>query len=407
MSNPVPTGLGRALADLKNAPQPVPHVTKPPSEFTPCVTVEAGKSAVIVTKGAPVDGPEAPDTSDQDKIIRDNGLNPANWVVTSWRRATWQVQPSLEWLESFRCTLAPRGYGDAAVESVMPDLDDLHRAVQRVKRKTTPKPVDTGRVLVVALSDLQVGKVDSRGGTSELLERVEVCLAAFRLQVKKLKPARIILLDGGDLIENFESTGSQDRTNDLSLTEQIRVARRVMWMWIEAAAGLAAEVTFGSVGSNHCRVRRGKNSMGNPSDDFGVEINAQLADMASVNPDKYGHVSFHVPLPHDEGLLLPLPGGKGLGLVHGHQVSSIDKIPSWWSNQSFGRTAIGQADYLVTAHFHHIRLQSVGDGRIWLASATLDSGSSWFRNLSGTESDPGVVTFAVESDGSWGNLAVL
>lgn len=410
MTEPFKTPLHRALNDLKkvkDAPAPPAKApVKPPKDFSPVVEVETGKAALVVTQGFPVDGPDTPDSSDHEQVIRDNGLDPAQWTVTSWRRATWQTYHG-EWLESFRATLAPR-YGSAEGEvSILPDLDDLHRMVRRDRRVKVVKAVATERVLIVSLSDFQIGKTGSRGGTAELLTRMEATLGAFKEHAKRVKPSEIILLDGGDLIEGFENTGSQDRTNDASLTEQIRLGRRILWSWVECAAALAPKVTFGGVGSNHCRVRRGKATLGNPADDYGIEIVAQLADMASVHSEKYGHVSFFTPGEYEEGLLLPLPNGKGLGLIHGHQVSSMDKIPSWWAGQSLGRTPVGQADYLVTAHFHNLRISTCGDGRFWLASPTFDAGSDWYRNLSGNESDPGVMTFVVEADGSWGTLAIL
>src|SRR5699024_9254116 len=128
----------------------------------------------------------------------------------------------------------------------------------RPKGRGKGRPVSEEVTKVAVLADLQWGKVGERGDSSDTLARVEDSLEVFHHWLSGELPAEIVLADGGDIIENFESTGQQDRTNDLELTEQIRMARRVQWLWIAAAADYGIPVHYLSVGSNHCQVRRGK-----------------------------------------------------------------------------------------------------------------------------------------------------
>lgn len=333
------------------------------------------------------------------KFLEEEGQNPDEWEVTHFRKLVYG-NPAAPY-ESVKFSFKRKG---STAGIVLPDLDDLHRAVRRSHPKPPLKVVDNATVVGV-LADAQTGKVSERGGVEELLHRLEDSRKAWQAYVRRVKPAEIVLVDDGDAIENFENTGAQDRTNDLQLTEQIRVWRRVFWTWIDTAASLAPSVKVVSVPSNHCRVRRGKADLGPPSDDYGIEVLTQLADMAAVHPDKYGHVSFYAPDGEQEAVAIPTVGGKVLGFAHGHQVSRPEKLADWLAGQALGRTPIGQADIAVFGHWHHLRIQTVGDDRWLFIAPTSDNGSSWFRNLTGNESAPGVLTFTVDSEG-WGQLHV-
>lgn len=333
------------------------------------------------------------------EVLLANGLSPMEFVVTGFRASEWTM-PSGAAGTSTRFTFGRRGT-EAATGSVLPDLDDLHASIKRDTRKA-PKAKTTAEhvSLVAVIADPQFGKVDERGDTEDTLRRLEASLERFRAHARKVKPSEIIVLDAGDSIENFESVASEERTNDLSLTEQIRVWRRVFWSWVDEASRLAPSVKVLSVGSNHCRVRRGKNNLGNPSDDYGIEVLTQVADMASVYPEKYGHVEFFAPGRHEESVAIQTLGGKVIGLVHGHQVSNPDRFPTWLNGQAAGRTPVGEADIVIFGHFHSYRVQPWGQDRWFFVAPTSDNGSSWFRNVSGIESQPGLLALTVD-EGGW------
>ncbi|PSL04162.1 hypothetical protein CLV30_106167 [Haloactinopolyspora alba] len=340
------------------------------------------------------------------EFLEKEGQDPSLWEVVSLRRSEWD-SPGGNRLEATRVSFRRRER--AAEHDLMPDLDDLHAAVERAVAADAWIDPDFGipQVTNVAvIADPQAGKVDHRGGTSELLQRLEMSLARWAAYVQEQQPEEIILADAGDAIENFESVGSQDRTNDLQLTEQIRVWRRVFWKWIDTAAQLAPSVKVLSVGSNHCRVRRGKSEMGTTLDDFGIEVLSQVMDMAEVYPERYGHVEFYAPDQHSESVAVEAVGGRVLGLAHGHQVRNPDQLGKWLAGQALGRTPIGSADIAVFGHFHNLRVQTVGDDRWLFIAPTSDNGSSWFRNLSGAESAPGVMSVTLDSDG-WRDLVIV
>jgi hypothetical protein len=285
------------------------------------------------------------------------------------------------------------------------DLEKLQKAARRAVRSQPRSALFDKVSMVVVLGDIQAGKVDRRGGTAELLERLEYAKQEVLKRVRRIKPHQIVVIDGGDAMEMFESSPGADRTNDLQQTEQIRIWRRIFWDWVSSLSGLAAEVDVISVPSNHCSVRRGKQNMGPSNDDYGLEVLSQLSDMAATNPAAYGHVKFWAPSQHEEAVALTLIGGKTLGVIHGHQFKRPEGARAYMAGQALGRTAFGSCDIAVVNHYHTFWVQSVGDDRWMIGSPTMDAGSSWFANMSGTESAPGVLSFVVDERG-WRDLHI-
>jgi hypothetical protein len=285
------------------------------------------------------------------------------------------------------------------------DYDALMKDVQRTVRSRKVTPKSTTATDVVILGDFQVGKRDYLGGTPELLERSEEALRQVLKRLRRTKPVEIVLLDVGDSTEGFQSAPNAAQTNDLDHTEQVRVWRRILFRWIDAIAALGITVKVLGVPSNHCRVRKGKDVQGKPNDDWGLEAIAQVADMASTNPEKYGHVEFYVPETHDEHLALTLAGGRTIGAFHGHQKSSVAGLLGWLEGQAAGRSPIGHADIVFAGHYHHLEVNTWGDDRWLFVAPTMDSGSSWYSNLTGRKSRPGVLVLTVDEHG-WRDMEV-
>lgn len=305
------------------------------------------------------------------------------------------TKPSASW--RYRFKVVPKSATeDIDVAALM---DEAREAVAGA-----PLQVRSKHSLVVSLSDFQTGKTDILGGTKELIHRSESALAQVVAKIKAGQtPAEIILVDPGDSVEGFESAPNARQMNDLDLTTQIRVWRRIFWRWVVALAPLTPSLKVVSVPSNHARVRRGKDAQAGLHDDWGIEVLSQLSDIASVNEEAYGHVQFFMPEEFREHILLTLVGGKVLGVEHGHQVNSPDALREHIKKNA--RNGIGQADIVVVGHFHHLRIIAFGSFQWLFVSPTMDPGSSWYTPKSGEESDPGVLTFEVDENG-WKNLFV-
>lgn len=386
------------LEDLLAAATP-----PPPRGFEPGVKYVGSRPDEITTPPmAQLNGPD-----DFSKAVREMGvpipegcslvLIEARLNTGAWARdvddkgAPHTAYRSPSWVYRFKVV--------ASTAVVDADLTALFASARRRVTKRPISPTSPTRTMVVVLGDFQVGKVDSLGGIEELIARNLSALGGVMQRARKLKPAEIVLVDVGDGMEMFESAPNAARTNDLQFTEQLRVWRRIFWGWVAELAKLGVPLKVMGVPSNHCRVRRGKDALGPANDDLGLEVISQLADMAKVNPEAYGHVEFHVPHKYDEHLALTLASGKVLGAFHGHQKSSVNALVGWLEGQSAGRSPIGHADIVVAGHFHNLRQETWGDDRWLFVAPTMDSGSSWFTNLSGKCSRAGVLTFTVDEDG--------
>ena len=95
-----------------------------------------------------------------------------------------------------------------------------------------------------------------------------------------------------------------------------------------------------------------------------------------------------------------------LGLVHGHQVGSPDRLGEWWAKQDHGRMPTWDADVLLAGHFHSFRTYQSGDRRWVMVGPASDPGSSWFSNLQGERATSGM--HAVSFEGKrWRHQEIL
>lgn len=259
--------------------------------------------------------------------------------------------------------------------------------------------VEKDSTLVCAFADPQIGKSGSRGGTKELIERMSIIQDKLEEKADNFSGNRAVFMDGGDIIEGFENVAAQQYTNDLSLMEQIDLASTLEFSFIRSLADRVESVDVMGVPSNHAGWRRGKDYLGKPSDDFGLFILKQIRKQFDMNETYSDRITFHFPDEWDNSLNLEI-NGYGLGLAHGDQANNPEGIPKWWMGQVHGNQALAKSDILVTGHFHHFRMMPSGVNRYgkskwWLQAPTLDNGSDWYRNKSGEDSDPGMLTFEV------------
>ncbi|WP_217182686.1 hypothetical protein [Streptomyces sp. AC495_CC817] len=275
-----------------------------------------------------------------------------------------------------------------------------------------PQPVRTsGRGTVIVLADWQIGKTGRRGGTPELLERLAAAREKVETELDRRNPDEILILDGGDGIEGFESGGNPMFTNDLSLPDQLDCYATELFKFVRLAAE-RAPLQVGAVPSNHAAWRHGKQNLGNPSEDFGLFTHRQIEKSINLVDLGHGAVRWHTPDEWDESLCVDFMGTP-IGLVHGNQFGPGRAI-DWWQAQAFGGQAITKADVLVSAHYHSFGAGVAGQNpftsreRMWVAAPTLDSGSDWYRNIKGRDSLPGTLIFDVTEDGfDLGSLKVL
>jgi hypothetical protein len=367
--------------------QPAPKITTA-KQFRPGIEFD-GIEGTAVTPGY------ASEPENFNEFLISAGFDPDTIdVVGPIRTSRWQQREDGPWLTSYRFTFRQR--------TATIDLPLLLAEAKKKIKLNKPSTKTTDKALVVLWSDLQVGKVDYRGNSESLIERVALMQSRLIAKIKAEKPAKVIFCDLGDTIENFGNAADmqQLQSSDLSLMSQVDLATTFAYETLKLIRQHVTEITYASVGSNHCQWRVSKQVVGKASDDWGVFIGRQLARLSQ---EANLGIKFLEPQEHDESLAIDVFGDQFhiLGLVHGHQAKRPDGMPAFWRGQSFGGGALADATLLCHGHWHHLRVTELGStprgtSRFIVMAPTMDNGSGWWKKVTGEDSVPGLATLILE-----------
>lgn len=302
-----------------------------------------------------------------------------------------------EGLESF----TTYRYKLEAVTSTVKDL--LGRIKSHSLTRTPGKPA--GGAFTFQSSDLQLGKSDN-GGTTDTVDGYLVSVGRAVEKLREAKTRRSIgtahLIFAGDCIEGNQSQGGRNMwRTDLTVTEQTRVFRHLLYKTIEAFAGEADTLLVDVVNGNHDEVQRFQTTR--PDDGHATEAAIAVREGLLLNPDAFGHVQVRVP-PIDQGYMTVPVGDTVFTIAHGHQWRR-NQAMAWWSGQAFYEQNPGGAHILAHGHFHEFEVQRAG-GRMRICSPTYDQGSNYYRELTGAFSPPGGLTYVTEA-GTFSDLSIV
>ncbi len=343
------------------------RIAKPPKEaWRPQLELDADGGYFVST-------PRNEEATNAEDLLDEFDLDPKDWIVVSVRRSKWEGGRSGEWLNSYRVSLKPRGFAGQ-----MLDPTELEKEIKKWRPPRGAKPATGELTALYAVGDTQWGK-DAGDGTEGTVRRVRNALSealARQQEIKKRGVGPIAIPQMGDCIEGVVSQGGKIAGRlDLDLTSQIRVGRRVLLEWVKAFAPLTNELIIPVVPGNHDESHR--QLITDPMDSFQVEIVAQVLDICKENPDLQ-HVTARYP-DRDNSTLAVNHSGMLVGYAHGHQVRDAQK---WWQGQALGDTPVGQAELLITAHYHHYAVKQLNH-RLWVQTPALDGGSFWFQDRTG------------------------
>jgi len=357
------------------------RVNKPPKEaWRPQLELDADGGYFVST-------PRQEEVTNAEDLLAEFNLDPKDWIVVSVRRSKWEGGRSGEWLNSYRVSLKPRSYAGTLL-----DATELEREIKKWRPPRASKPATGDLTAIYAIGDTQWGK-DAGDGTAGTVGRVRRALSEALLrqqEIKKRGVGPIALPQMGDCIEGTVSQGGRIMGRlDLDLTSQIRVGRRVLMEWVKAFAPLTNELIIPVVPGNHDETTR--QVIVDPMDSWQVEIVQQVLDICKENPD-LAHVTGRFPERDNTTLAVNL-SGMMVGLAHGHQLRDPQK---WWQGQALGDTPVGQADVLITAHYHHYAVKQFNH-RLWIQTPALDGGSHWFADRTGMggRTPTGIVSLVV------------
>lgn len=356
------------------------------------------------TKGQIATGPMVGPNPQWEELLRQWDFDPEKYeVVEPIQFRTWDAATGsgeVKRMYYYRATIRSRVVGHL-------DVDALIEEVKQHKPSTKPK-ASGSTAFVVALSDWQLGKA----GTAGTVERLTTLIDSVETRVTDLRKigrdiGQLYVLGLGDIIEGCDGHyAMQTFTVELTRRDQVKLGRRILVQALTRWSSLFDQVVVAAIGGNHGENRRDGAAYTTFADNDDVAVFEQVAEVLSANP-AYKHVSFNIP--NDELALTMNVSGKILGIAHGHQARSgatlNGKLINWWKGQEHGMRPIGDADILVAGHFHQLMVHQDG-ARTLMVAPTLDSGSPWFADTSGSESKPGTLTFTV-SPGGWSDLHIL
>jgi hypothetical protein len=286
------------------------------------------------------------------------------------------------------------------------EADDAADLLRLAKRKRHRPSNPSKRVRVVIASDPQIGKVNLRGGTPELLARSKSLFHRLDHFIAEEPCGSAIIFDPGDLIEGFENVKSQRHTNDLSLPSMLRVGRALLTDLIGTVAARHASTQVATVPSNHAAWREDSGYLGIPGDDFGIDCHRAVSEAFAHLP-KLG-VSWIWPDEWSPSLAVNV-GGARVGLTHGDKAKAR-QFRAWLAGQTLGSTVLGDCNIIISGHYHTFMVSGCGwlgkRERRHIQAPTMDNGSEWWRSLTGDDSAPGIVTFTLEN-GEISNLRLI
>lgn len=341
-------------------------------------------------------------SNDVEDFLLSKGLNPDEWDY-SFRFSEWEQRSKdggTHTLHAFRVS------GRRKLSPVSQANLDYITEYMRTWELPKADPVTVSdRSFVLIPTDFQIGKVDWNGGTPETIDQVMSSFARAGQFAVDTKPKEIVLIDAGDIVENIYSTSSQLGTNDLGLPHQVAAAFELMLAGIKLLAPLSPSLKYVCVPSNHGAHRLAhKSPAGAVHEDWGIMLAKIIRTAVKLSP-ALAHVEVIIPDDYHDSLSFTT-AETCIGVVHGHQTGSPDKIGDWWKGQSHGNMPTARARILVTGHWHSLRVQQSGDARYIIVGAASDRGSSWFTNNRGERSDSGIVGFTTRRN-DWADLQIF
>lgn len=342
---------------------------------------------------ARVDG--ATISSDED-MLRLAGLDPTVWELDDGSRRIWAHEDgngAMSLNFGFR-----RRHDDKALSAW---LESTFAPPEPV----SPPSGEPGDPMIVCIADLQLGKAGERlGGTQELIMRFHSILAQLRAIVERERPRELIVADLGDSIENVTShTGSsQAASNDLSVSEQMRVVARLFMEAVTTLSPYAGRTVLAGVRSNHGEERLADGKT-NQSGDYGTAIIGMVGDALAMLGSTVETITQN---PLEPGVRLVV-GGMPLALTHGHYAKRVTRMGDWIAQQSGGLrpSVFDGARVVIHGHYHHLTVQE-SRGRLIIGCPSIESGSDWLTKGCGEYSMPGVLTLRVH-DGQPADMRVL
>lgn len=373
------------IEDLKKLSTP-----PPPSGWEPGLRWD-GESGYVTTP--PMPAGDTPDEGAWDHVLEKLGLDSTKYAIEGGvRHSIWQV-PGHGMQAAYRAKIVERPERSFDIEKL---LDDLY---------ITEEDIPTGRGnawRTIQISDAHIGKGALDGGGSDYI--VNRWKESVTKALDRGPRAGIHLAFLGDLIEGQVSQhGKNIAGSDLTLTEQLRVARHLVLWTIQRAMEAAPRVIVSSVGGNHGETTRVQNRPFADSYDIDI-VNAvqQAIELTDLND----YVEFLYPEESSTHVTYSV-GDTTFVCVHGHLFrGKLAGAERWWEGQTINNHAPGAAHILLAGHFHSMQVSNHTENRWIMFGPSLERHSTWFQQKTGATARSGVLAFDT-IDGTPFNMSVI
>jgi len=248
--------------------------------------------------------------------------------------------------------------------------------------------------------DWQFAKKEG-GGTQGLIERVNSAVADAVVRINELRSIgrkldKLVIVGGGDMVEGCVIYPNQSYEIDGNRREQIRGTAALIIQSLATLAPMFESVKVFVVPGNHGehRIMGNRTTIGDNDDLLVFEI----AELACKNDPRFSHVEFEIA--EKEISMTTKIYDWTFGATHGDVFGKgsgtgvRNKVFNWFKTMAANRHPIGASDVLLTFHFHHDAQEDWGN-TLWVQSRTMDGGSHYFKEFSGHDTDPGMLSFVV------------
>jgi len=278
-------------------------------------------------------------------------------------------------------------------------INDLIKLVN--KKPGKPQQQKTDDLFVFAMGDSQLGKVDANGSEGIVTAWTQSLATARSAWMAEGRPT-VLIAGLGDHIEGNQSqNGRNFFRSDLTISEQLRVFRRML-LWTIDTFIEAPRIIVGIVNGNHDDIQRFQAT--DASDGHATESAIAVGEAMALNPARYGHVTLYVPGKDEDHLVLEV-NGTNFVLIHGHQWSR-GKAMEWWEKQTFNNHPAGAGHILIHGHEHEFQISSRRD-RLIITAPALEEESTWFKQKYGAVGRRGVLTFITKPEGQFEKMAIV
>jgi hypothetical protein len=280
------------------------------------------------------------------------------------------------------------------------------------KVKTAKTTQGTESTFVLDWADWQVGKKEG-GGTVEFLNRFDNAMVAAVERITELRKTgrtldELVIIGGGDMIEGCVIYPQQSFGIDMSRRNQIKTTVATILNGLYILAPMFDKVRVIVAPGNHGehRINGYKTELGDNDDLLVFEI----AQLGLENDPNFSHVSFEI-AEHEMSVVTDILGWT-YGVTHGDVYGKgsgngiRNKVFNWFKTMAANRHAVGDADVLVTHHFHHDALEDWG-ATLWVQNPTMDGGSHYFVEATGHKPKHGMNSWVVTRSDRFQDKQVL